>query len=408
MPIDKFMIEKPQAGSGLPRLGKLHKGGEKTKKTRKDGKVVEVVGRDLSYFRMVFAEGYEHLSADFAQMYGAEPTSFPVMFNGDTVHDVLDAWYEEWDGSGTMFHRCTGTHQAVCYNPKTGFYDHNQPCVMPACRCKEVARLELIFPDFIAHTGEMGTITLETHAEADIRTLIARLSSFQANYGTLRGVPMILFRATRQVSAPKIQDGQRTGERVKVSRAMIDIKIDPTFAKERLMGALNGSYSSRALPHASGVVVSQDEAPRALGSGVKRIASDVPQLAAPAIEHEPHWTAVPDRWNGFLSWAALYGFNEAQVLRALEEPVQRDIKTPTDWTDDKTLAMAAIIAMAAGYDAAKIDTYEIKGISSSKAVALIRADAKAITEARHQSLMDNVPDDDPIVESAINSDEIPF
>lgn len=408
MPIDKFAIEKSQAGSGLPRLGKLHKGAEKTQRRRDDGKVVEQVGRDLTYFRMAFAEGYEHLSADFAQMYGTEPTSFPVMFNGDTVHDVLDAWYEEWDGAGTMFHRCTGTHQVVSYNLKTGYYDDKpQACIMPACRCKEVARLELIFPDFIAHTGEMGTITLETHSEADIRTLIARLSSFQANYGTLRGVPMILFRAPKEVSAPKVEKGgKRTGERVKVRRAMIDIKIDPQFAKERLMGALTGAYSSRSLPHAAGVIVSQEETPRALGSGPKRLTTDAPQLPAPVIESEPHWTAIPERWSGFLTWAGHYGYDEADVFTAMEWAVQRDIKTSTDWALDKVAAMAAVIARAASYSADTIKTIHINGITNSDSLNMIRADAKRFAEEWHkirdeQNAASAMP-------QPVDTDEIPF
>lgn len=409
MPIDKLMTSQPQAGSGLNRLGKLHKGGEKIKKKRSDQTEYEVVGRDLHHFRMVFAAGYEHLSADFAQMYGAEPTSFPVMLNADTVHEALDAWYEQWDGSGTMLHRCTGTQQAVAYNGKTGFYEHDLPCAMPACSCKEVARLELILPDFIAHTGEMGTITLETHADADIRTLIARLTTFQVMYGTLRGVPLILFRAPREVGAPEVKEGKRTGKRVKVTRSMIDIKVDPVFAREKLMGALTGAFGNRSLPHASSVVVSQEQAAPALGSGQKRIGTDEQQTITPQLPAQAssplHWTAEEKSWSGFIKWSSLYGYDEPAVLRALEEVVRHDIKTPTAWTGDKVLAMAAIIALAAGYDAKTIDKYAIKGITSEETVALIRADAKTIAEARHQALADAVIDD-PFADIPIESSDI--
>lgn len=394
MPIQKFLNTAITTGAGLARIGKLHKGTPKQKKV-KDGREYEVVGRDTDYFRIEFAEGYDYLSADFVQLYGEQPKQIPCMLDADTALEALDFWYEDYDSKGTMLHRCDGVNQPVCYNGTTGFYEHNLPCVIGSCSCKQVARLALILPDFIAATGVLGTVTMETHSDQDIRTLIARLTTFANMFGTLRGVPLILVRAPKDTSAPKTDNkGKRTGERTKISRAMIDIKVNPDFARQKLMGALTGQFrSERALPHSATVVSQADDARLALGSGQRRI--DAPALphtpaADPAPAPGPHWTTDEESWKGLLTWAAKYGCNEINVLDALEEAAESPIEARTDWTGDKTRAMGAIIARVCDYKLEKIAKFTIKGLTgdlSDKTQTSIRADATAIAEARHESLM---------------------
>jgi hypothetical protein len=406
MPIDKFMIQAPQSGSGFPRLGKLHKGSEKQTRTRADGSQYQSVGKDLPYFRMAFAPEYEHLSADFAQLYGEEPTELRVMVHAETVLEALSMWYESWNSSGTMLHRCTGSNQVLCYNASTGVWDHNVPCAMPSCGCKAVARLDLILPDFVDATGEMATVTLETHSDADMRTLWARLSTFQSTYGTLRGVSMILQRTPREMSTPKVEKGKRTGERVKTTKSMIELKIDPEFARAKI-NAIKNSYSPKALPAAAQVVVSQDDAAKALSSGPKRLSAPTPALPAPSPEPEQaHWTAVPERWNKFLEWAEYYGYEEADVFLAMEEMVQRNITTSTDWALDKVAAMGAVIARAASYSEERIETFEVKGISSPDTLHMIRTDAKRV--AKQWQKARDYSDAASAEPQPVDIDEIPF
>jgi hypothetical protein len=399
MPIQKFLNTPITTGTGLERIAKLHKGTPKQKKMKGD-REIEVVGRDTDYFRVEFVDGYEYLSADFAQLYGPQPKEIPFMLDADTALEALDFWYEDYDSKGTMLHRCDGVNQPVCYNATTGYHEHNQPCIIGKCSCKQVARLALALPDFIAATGILGTVTMETHSDQDIRTLIARLTTFANMFGTLRGVPLILVRVKKDTSAPKTtRDGVRTGERTKIPRAMIDVRVEPEFARQKLMGALTGQFrTERALPHA--VVVADENAPLALGSGARRIeAPALPATPDPTPTPIPgsHWTSDEASWKGFTDWAAMYGCSALDVLDALEETAEAPIEGPADWTGDKTRAMGAIIARVCDYNLEKIAKWRIKGLKESlsdKTQASIRADAKQIAEARHASLMSNVGPDD--------------
>ena len=414
MPIQKFLSTSVNVGAGLARIGKLHKGLPKQKKV-KEGREYEVVGRDTDYFRMEFAEGYDHLSADFVQLYGEQPKHLPIMLNADTALEALDFWYEDYNSSGTLLHRCDGVNQPVCYNTTTGFYDQNKPCVIGSCSCKQVARLALVLPEFIAQTGVLGTVTMETHSDQDIRTLIARLTTYANMFGTLRGVPLILFRAKKDTSAPKTDNkGKRTGERVKVPRAMIDIQVDPEFTRTRLMGALTGQYTSRALPHtsnpdASQAVVQEGEARLALGSGQRRIDAPAPQLEQPSVSV---WTADAKRWKGFVDWAGVYGMSEHDVFRALEEACEMEINQATDWTGDEISAMAAVIACVCDYKAEKIAKYTIK-VKSQDTQTAVRTRALKIAETRSRSVPEEIvpnvePDADAIAFASKDSEDIPY
>jgi hypothetical protein len=363
------ITQQRAGGTGLPRIAKVHKGGPKIERKNAKNETYLSVGEDLEYFRVEFAEGYEFLSADFAQMYGAEPRELPVMFNNDTVDQVLDAWYEDWDSHGTMLHRCDGAVQAVCYNKSTGYFEHNRACVTPACKCKKTARLELIMLGFMEATGILGTITFETHSDQDIRTLYARLSSYQAMLGSLRGVPMILRRAPREIGAPKTkrnpQSGEqvRTGERVKITRSLVDLLVDPGFVRNHIKGTLN---------RPSAIAQGQSTAPALPASGM-------PQLP-------PHWT------------------EGTTLLKALEEAVQHDVRVPTDFEGDKALAMGAVVAWKCDYDLQTIPNWTTEHLGPDTQTTA-RERASHIAKERHDALMSMV-DTDPIPGEA--SPEIPF
>lgn len=345
MPIQKY-LNTPAGAAGLERIGKLHKGLPKQKRTSADGKEYEVVGRDTDYFRVEFVEGYEHLAEDFAALYGSEPKALPFMLDADSALAALDFWYEEYDSHATLLHRCDGVTQAVAYNKGTGFFEHGLPCCVGACKCKQVARLGLIMPDFIQHTGVMGTITMETHSDQDIRTLIARLTTFANLYGTLRGVPFILVRVPRETSAPKTtKDGKRTGERTKVQRAMIDVRVDPDYARSHI--ARMAASARAALPSAPQVPALP--------------AVDVPQLPAPT------WASDEKRWKAFIEWTGTYGFKLADVLDALSVSAARPVAGPSDWPWGRDDAMAAVIARVCDYNPARIAKWTIKGVSSETA-----------------------------------------
>jgi hypothetical protein len=380
MPILDIMQSHP-TGTGLPRIAKIKKGGEKIERTNAKGEKYLSVGPDLTYFRVAFAPEYAHLETEFDLIYGLQPTSLPVMFNGVTVHEVLDAWYEEWDSHGTLLHRCDGAKQAVCYNKATGFFEHGQSCVMPSCKCKKTARLELIMVGFLEATGVLGTITFETHADTDVRTLYARLSSYYAMFGTLRGIPFTLQRAPREISTPTTKKDPstgkqvRTGERVKTTKSLVDLLVDPEHVKAHI----KASFRKPAL--------SQRAAPPALPSS-----PDAPQL--PASTMEAHWTTVPERWSKFVDWAQGHNCTGEDLIRALEEVVQHDIRTPADFKADGELAMAAVLAYICKYDAKTVTEKKLAELGPKTALA-VQGRALVVIKRREQELMSMV-DTDPI------------
>lgn len=380
MPILKHLTHVTSPTDGLARLGKLHKGTPKQKKMR-DGREYETVGRDTDYFRAEFAEEYAHLAADFEQEYGKRPKRLAVMINADTALEALDFWYESWDGKGTLLRRCDGANQAICYNAGTGFHEHNLQCITPQCDCKQVGRMSVVLPALTMTTGVMGTMTVETHSDQDIRTLLARLTTYANLYGTLRGVPLILFRAVRETSAPKTDNkGNRTGERTKIKRAMLDLQVDPDFARNKLMGAMSGAYGGRSLPHAGDVLVAATNVQAALSSGPRRL--EAPAQQQPAAL-PPHWTGDETRWKGFVGWAGKYGMNESDVIQALRNAQGTPIEQPTDFTGDEHTAMGAVIARVCDYILDKIKRWAIKGLTSVEAQTLVRAQATAIAERYH-------------------------
>ena len=386
MPIIKHLAQQMNAPiDGLPRLGKFHKGTPKQKKMR-DGREYEVVGRDTDHFRVEFAEEYQHLTADFEELYGKRPKRLSVMLNADTALEALDFWYESWDGKGTLLRRCDGATQAICYNATTGFHEQGVACITPQCDCKQTGRMSVVLPDLILATGVMGTITVETHSDQDIRTLLARLTTYANLYGTLRGVPLILQRVMRDTSAPKTdKQGNRTGERTKIKRAMLDIQVDPDFAREKLMAAMSGAYSTRALPHAADVLVASPNAQNALGSGPRRLGAPQEQPALPA-----HWTADEGRGKGFFAWAAKYGQTPEEALRALTVAAQRPIDALSDFTGHEHLAMGAVMAYACEYKADVIKRWLVKDVSAEVAEA-VRAHALTIAKAYQEMTAQPAP-----------------
>lgn len=374
MPIQKY-LNTPARAAGLERIGKLHKGLPKQKRTSADGKEYEVVGRDTDYFRVEFVEGYEHLAEDFAALYGSEPKALPFMLDADSALAALDFWYEEYDSHATLLHRCDGVTQAVAYNKGTGYFEHGLPCCVGACKCKQVARLGLIMPDFIQHTGVMGTITMETHSDQDIRTLIARLTTFQNLYGTLRGVPFILVRVPRETSAPKTtKEGKRTGERTKIVRAMIDVRVDPDYARNHI--ARMAANARAALPPA--------HAAPALP------AVDAPQLPA------PNWTADEKRWAGFLEWTRTYGCSPSDVMAALEVVTGLPMTHPSDFTGEREIAMGAVIARVCDYNADRVVKWNIKGtgVEAQKRIRHWACEVISMRQANQPALPETTPSSD--------------
>lgn len=260
------LTKTSEVGSGLPRIGKLHKGGKKTEANRP--------GPDLDYFRMEFEPEFADLKEDWEALYGENPDGFDLVYmTHATVDDAFATWKEEWNSSATMLHRCDGEHQVTWYSQQAQAYSHaKEKCAMISptpCACKNVGRLNLLIPEFIQVTGILGYVMVETHSINDILTVYRTLADVQRiNGGTLLGVPFSLGRATKKISAPNA----KTKTRINVNKSLFYLHVDPDFTRETLLPRLaqSGGFLSAQQPQLAAPVLPQlgvEEAKKLLGSG---------------------------------------------------------------------------------------------------------------------------------------------
>lgn len=232
------LTKSSEVGSGLPRIAKLHKGEKKTEANRP--------GKDLDYFRVEFEPEFAHLRDDWEELYGDKPEGFEQVFmTYGTVDEAFASWKEEWNSSATMLHRCDGEHQAVWYSQAAQAYSTSkEKCAAVGpnpCACKNVGRLNLLIPEFIQSTGILGYVMVETHSINDILTVYRTLADVQRINTTLLGVPFSLGRATKKISAPKMERGGNKNGRIKVNKSLFYLHVDPDFTRETLLPRLASS-----------------------------------------------------------------------------------------------------------------------------------------------------------------------
>lgn len=238
------LTDQTAAGSGLPRIATLYKGGEKRERTNAKGETYLIFGEDLNYFRVEFAPEFEHLRTLWESMYSDTPDSFEnVLLAAPKTDDAFTCWKEEWDGAGTLIHRCNGESQSVWLDRGTGNHcSYKTPCAAngtPACKCVPTGRLNLLLTDFVDASGVLGYVAITTHSINDILTLTRYLRDIEALYGTLWGVPFTFGRAARELSAPKTEKGgKRTGERMKITKSLMFLYVRADFTQRVLLPAL--------------------------------------------------------------------------------------------------------------------------------------------------------------------------
>ncbi len=217
-----------------PRLGKLRKGAKKTNPKRP--------GEDLTYFRFT-SENAEIVEA-FTEECGTQPTSIEVYLPHATTEENFPTWKEEWNGSGTMIHRCDG-ERCVTWHDDDGYHNaelgEGPPC--PG-ECKEVGRLQVIIPALIAK-GFIGTVCAETHGKHDVINITRALQQVEqlckdqggeaARWG-LRRVGFTLYRSDCEVSSPAWKD-EKAGKRHKVTKSLVRIVPSQQWAQAQMLTA---------------------------------------------------------------------------------------------------------------------------------------------------------------------------
>jgi hypothetical protein len=255
MPI-KGLTDREAGIEGLPRLGKLRKGAPQ----EKDDNGKHKKPRDLNYFRVEFEPEYAWLEEIWLDLYGSEPSRFTnVRFPYNDVEAVFPTWLEAWNSSGALLCRTDGETVFTWYDADANHYrsdpkpyreedyldSKNKP------QTKQIGRLNLLLPDFVAASGALGVFVLTTSSYNDIRTIHDRLSALQAVHGRLSGIPFVLSRVTRKISVPM------TNGRGKTDKSLIAIDVDPAFTSSVLLPLLTGgvpALPARSIDYESGEV----------------------------------------------------------------------------------------------------------------------------------------------------------
>jgi len=204
----KGMTDRQTLKPALPRLGRLRKGGEKTNPKKP--------GPDLDYFR--FTSKNPEIVTAFHNFYGDTPRLINVVIFQDTTEEAFPSWIEAWDASGMVF-RSDGNNWLVWREGSqyvTGKKPHeDHPDQF------DVGRLEVLIPELLQQ-GFVGTVTMETHGNHDLRNITSVLYAAERERGgSLRGAQFILKRVEEEISVPGW--GDRSDKRSKAKKWLVKL-----------------------------------------------------------------------------------------------------------------------------------------------------------------------------------------
>jgi len=237
MPIIGLTKDVKLIAEGLPILGKLRKGAEKTS--------VNKPGKDLDHFRFTSAEEYKSLDAEekFRELYGGTPSEFEnALLVSNNVHDAFSTWYEWWGKNEELKVRHDGETVVREYrnHPHNEYQDVSRPAnLQEKEKAKPVGRLNILLLDYCEAIGVEGVITVETHSKNDIHEIYKRLTGISSLYGKLTGIPFRFGRINKRISTPgwERQEGGHTGRQV-VTKSLFFIDVMPYYTRDVLLPAI--------------------------------------------------------------------------------------------------------------------------------------------------------------------------
>ncbi len=238
MPIKALQVTEEQVA--FPRLGVLRKGSEKRTMTR-NGREVEVVGKDLDHFR--FDTDDDAALARFTAVFGQEPKVVRVVLPYPTMNQNFSVWQEAYT-AGALLHRCDGERCVRWLDQATGRY-HSEPIPCPSLklaeddprRCKPVGRLMVIIPEL----QRMAHVIVLTHSIHDIMELQRNMLALQHWRGDLRGIVWALQRKPVDISVP------RGDKRVRMTKHLLFMEPVAEYAASLLQATTRAALSGGAV-----------------------------------------------------------------------------------------------------------------------------------------------------------------
>lgn len=242
MPI-KGLTDRESLAPRFPRLGKLKKGEPKKEKA---------YARDLDYFR--FATEQSEIMSAFVDAYGKAPNRLGVYLPYAKADENFDTWMEEWSAGG-LVHRCDGETMTMHRMTDGSFSSDSEPCpYITGTRvrtkkkpgCQIIGRLSVILPALL-HAGFVGYVTLETHSNHDVRSVMSSLLETERHRPQgLQGIPFTIWRQDEKISTP---DGN--GGRARRKKSLVKIAPEREWIQSRI--SLDRAEAFKALPRGDDV-----------------------------------------------------------------------------------------------------------------------------------------------------------
>jgi len=234
----------------FPELGQIRKGSPK-QKIIKDGREIEIQGKDLEFFRFDLDEREVEAIATVKKIYGDRPTDLNIVLPFNEIDQCWEAFLEAYT-AGRMVARTDGEVFIYLVETKTGNilvkngidvetgkprpysegmivgYDYkNQPI-----KCKATGRLKVVLPEL----QRLAFLTVLTSSLYDISNLSSQLLAIQTfcnNMGKgIGGIPLVLRRRPHEISCPDLKD---KGKRVRRTKWLLSVEMDPEAVKRSLM-----------------------------------------------------------------------------------------------------------------------------------------------------------------------------
>lgn len=310
-------IKRLMREAQFPCIGKLRKGGEKTKRTITDKKTgqpkeIETYGADLTYFR--FDTDDQRAATHFHAAYGEEPSEINVYLPHQASSENFSCWQEAYLAGGLQ-HRCDG-ETCVIWLDNGEYRTDPKPC--PG-GCKEVGRMMVIIPEL----QRFAYVAVETHSVHDIIRLQENLQAVEFLRGDLRGIPFVLKRTPVEISTPG-----ENGKRTRREKWLLSIEVDPAWAALQLESmhraalTVNGITVDDSRLLTTSYVEDDDEAPAAeqqpvtTGDNRRESAADanIPAMVA-------GWMETSDPAGAAKSWAVESG--SCNVLAHAKNALQK-------------------------------------------------------------------------------------
>jgi len=213
-----------------PFLGKLRKGDKKPN--------AKQPGKDLSYLRFVCTD--PDMVRTFEAEYGKEPRVINCFLPYNTVDANFINWREEWGKSG-MRHRCDGKTMAVWWDEARGIFS-NEPKPCPYADlpnhekgCSLAGNLQIVIPELrTLKRVEVVTSSIWDFVELHGNLMVIEEKAVQASAIARRtisiaSIPLVLVRSPRMVPCPVVENGKRTGKRVRQEKWLLHLEVNPAW-----------------------------------------------------------------------------------------------------------------------------------------------------------------------------------